>query len=351
MKRKILLLVLMFGIMPIVYADTGAVYTTTNNPAGNNIIRYDRGTDGILTFSGTFPTNGLGSGVSLGNQGGLVLSDDDRTLLSVNAGSNEISVFDVRSDGLILTDKVSSGGIRPISITIHKNLVYVLNAGGIGNITGFHLSNDGKLSAISGSTRLLSNPSPAPAEIAFNPNGDMLVVTEKATNMIDTYAVDDSGLVNGPSIHPSNGPTPFGFAFDKRGILIVSEAPISSLSSYSVDDIGFLTTISKSIPDFEGAACWVAITKNGKFVYTANAGTNSISSYGISTEGVLTLLGQKAGITSAGPFDLAITKNSKFLYDLHSGGITGFQIGADGRLSKVTEITGLTGAINGLAAS
>ena len=350
MKRKILLLVLMFGIIPIVYADTGAVYTTTNNPAGNNIIRYDRGTDGILTFSGMFPTNGLGSGVSLGNQGGLVLSDDGSTLLSVNAGSDEISVFDVRSDGLILTDKVSSGGIRPISITIHKNLVYVLNAGGIGNIMGFRLSNDGKLSAISGSTRLLSNPSPAPAEIAFNPKGDILVVTEKATNTIDTYAVNDSGLVNGSSFHPSNGPVPFGFAFDKRGILVVSEAPISSLSSYSVDDIDF-KTISKSIPDFEGAACWVAITKNGKFVYTANAATNSISSYGISTKGVLTLLGQKAGITSAGPFDLAITKNSKFLYDLHSGGITGFQIGEDGRLSKVTEITGLTGAINGLAAS
>ena len=334
----------------------GAVYTMTNSQTGNEVIRYDRAADGTLSLAGTFPTNGMGTGGGLGNQGGLVLSEDGSMLLAVNAGSNEISAFRVKSSSLMLTDRVSSGGIMPVSIAIHEDLVYVLNAGGTGNIGGFRLSDSGKLSMIAGSTRPLSGVATDPAQIAFDPDGEVLVVTEKATNMVDTYTVDDDGIANGPTPHASNGQTPFGFAFDKKGNLMVSEAfggapGASALSSYAVDDDGTLETISGSVPDFQTAACWVVVTKNGKFAYTTNAGSNTISGYSVSKKGMISLLNQVAGTTDAGPIDMALSKNSKFLYSLNSGAhtITGFRVHSDGSLTPVTSVDGLPAGANGLA--
>ncbi len=354
-KYLLLLAILAITISPVMagsalsIAGNGAVYTETNNVTDNRIISFERSADGSLSMSGSFSTNGLGTGISLGNQGGVILTDDGKNLLAVDAGSNEISVFEVKSKGLVLTDKVSSGGIMPISLTSNKDLVYVVNAGGNGSIVGFHLD-DGKLSMIPNSIRPLSSNSAGPAEISFNPEGDILVVTEKSTNKIDTYVVDKNGIATGPSVQNSNGETPFGFAFDKRGRLIVSEATTNALSSYAVDD-GNLKTISGSIPDFHPAPCWVVITKNGKFAYTNNAHDGTTSSYRIDNDGELSLLNQVAATPGVGNIDLALSHDSKFLYSLNSGvnTITGFRVNSDGSLNLVTTVN-VMGGLDGLAA-
>src|SRR5262249_40868462 len=121
----------------------GAVYLATNATAGNQVLVLARAGDGELSPPQAFSTGGTGTGRGLGNQGGVVLADGDRLLLVVNAGSNEISVFAVTSDGLELLDRVPSGGQRPISVTVFRDLVYVLNAGGSGNISGFRLDPHG----------------------------------------------------------------------------------------------------------------------------------------------------------------------------------------------------------------
>ena len=344
-----LFLVLVLGTsagQPVSEISTGAVYTMTNDPTGNHVISYDRAADGTLVQSGNFATDGLGTGSSLGDQGGLVLSEDGKFLLVANAGSNEISAFSVSPKGLTLTDKVSSLGNQPVSITIHKNLVYVLNSGWI---VGFTLDNNGKLSPIPNSLKPLSGTSVGPAEISFNSEGNILAVTEKTTNLIDTYTVDKLGVAHGPNIQKSNGNEPFGFAFDKRGNLIVSEAVSSTLSSYAVDNNGNLTTISKSVSDTQKAACWVAITKDGKFTYTNNAGSGTTSSYN-DNKGTLTLLSPIAGSPGLGNIDVALSADSKFLYSLNSGGkINGFHVNADGSLSPGGTVVAPNG-VEGLAA-
>lgn len=337
-------------------AGNGAVFTETNNVTDNRIIRFERLADGSLKMSGSFPTNGSGTETSLGNQGGVILTDDGKNLLAVDAGSNEISVFEVKSDGLKLTDKISSGGTMPVSLTAKNNLVYVVNTGGEGgegNIAGFYLY-DGKLSMIPNSVRPLSNNSVGPAEIAFNPAGNVLVVTEKTTNLIDTYTVGKKGITEGPITYASSGPVPFGFAFNKNGYLIVSEAADSAASSYSVDECGRLKLISGSIPDCHAAACWVVITEDGKFAYVNNAGDGTISSYVINEKGVLSLFDATAGISGtsdAGNIDMALSENSEFLYSLNSGDntIAAFQVNSDGSLTSVGTFSAPVGA-NGLAA-
>jgi 6-phosphogluconolactonase len=337
--------------------DSGAVYTLTNNAAGNAVAIFNRAADGTLTPAGSVPTGGLGTGAGLGSQGALTLSANHQWLFAVNAGSNEISVFAVQANGLTLADKVSSGGVHPISVTNYKDLVYVLNDGGSGNIAGFTLGNYGQLTPIANSTRSLSNhgvgAAPGPAQISFSLDGSVLAVTEKATNQIDTFAVSDDGLAGQVVIHPSAGVTPFGFAFTRRGTLIVSEAAASTASSYDVSDDSF-ELISAAVPTHQTAACWAVATKNGKFAYTADAGSGAISLYGVGRDGSLTLRASAAGVTGAGshPSDMALSHDSQFLYVLANAtqSIGAFAVQGDGSLTAVSGASGLPATAVGLAA-
>ena len=355
-----LVLALSGGLIGTVFADQRGqmVYTMSNASSGNAVLAFEQRGDTLIP-AGSFPTQGTGSGGGLGNQGAIVLSDDGETLLAVNAGSDEVSVFRVHADGLTLADKVSSGGVRPISIAVHEDWVYVLNAGGsgIGNITGFVLTSRDTLKPIPGSTRPLSGPATAPAQVEFNPEGDTLVVTEKATRIIDTYTVDDDGLGTGPVSHASSGITPFGFSFNKRGILIVSEAfggaaNASAVSSYALHQ-GSLRLLSASVPDLQSAVCWIVVTKNGKFAFGSNTGSNNISSYRVGRDGTLTLLASVAASTGAAPIDMALRGNSKFLYVLNATAHTIDVLRVDrgnGQLTPVTSVAGLPAGANGLVA-
>jgi hypothetical protein len=335
---------------------SGAVYTLTNSPGGNSVLVFDRASDGTLTPAGTVPTGGLGTGAGLGSQNALVLSQDGRRLFAVNAGDNTISAFKVGSSGLThLGGPVGSGGVAPISLTAHDDLLYVLNAGdggSPGNVTGFKARADG-LEPIAGSTRPLSGAVVGPAQVQFSPNGRLLVVTEKATNLIDTYRVSH-GIASGPVTQPSAAATPFGFAFGKRGELIVSDAVggapgASGLSSYDVSTDGVLSSITAFLGDTQTAACWVVVSKDGRFAYTTNTGSNTISTYKIGTGGALALRDPAGANTGPAPTDAATT--GRYLYALVSGSIDAFGVENDGALTPITGAAGLpTGAV-GLAAT
>jgi 6-phosphogluconolactonase (cycloisomerase 2 family) len=345
--------------------SVGAVYTMSNDAAGNSVLVFNRNADGSLTPGGSFPTSGLGTGAGLGSQGAVVLSRNNKLLFVVNPGSDELSVFDVRESGLVLSDTISSGGRNPISVTVHGDLVYVLNAGGtVGdsdNISGFTIKCKGNLAPIPDSTRPLSAASTNPAQISFNKDGSVLVVTEKDTNIISTYTIDDDGLATGPNSQPSAGMTPFGFAITKRDQLIVSEAfggapDASAVSSYDLANDGTIQVISPSVPTTETAACWVVITKNQKFAYVTNTGSASISGYQLDQDGTITLLDADGvtATTGAMPIDMALSRNSKFLYTLNSGSnsISLFTVSnSDGSLTSLgPDVTGIPAGATGLAA-
>src|SRR5437773_5569773 len=109
-------------------ASPKAVYTSTNSPSGNEVVAFDRAGVGSLQPAGSFATGGNGTGGGLGNQGAVTLSDDGRELYAVNAGSDEITAFDVTPHRLRRTAVVDSGGHRPMSVTVDGRLLYVLNA-------------------------------------------------------------------------------------------------------------------------------------------------------------------------------------------------------------------------------
>ena len=363
--RFVVTLLALFGLacMTAAAADRdhdrgGAVYVLSNQAAGNSVMVYARAANGTVAFVKSYWTGGKGMGTGpdpLGSQGALVLGRWGQLLFAVNAGSNDISVFEVEGLRLRLLDKEPSWGEMPVSIAIRGHLVYVLNAGGTPNIQGFFLTPfGGRLLHLPGSGRALAGgSSSSPAEVAFSPEGGVLMVTEKGTNQIDTWSLSDYGYANNPMTTISSGATPFGFTFVHR-FAIVSEAGPSALSSYEVDNDGELELQTASLGDGQAANCWVIATRDGRYAYTTNTGTANISSYLVARGGSLSLLSAVAASTGTGtaPIDMALSNDSHFLYirDGLKGILEGFQVQSDGSLTPVASVPGIPAGAQGLAA-
>jgi 6-phosphogluconolactonase (cycloisomerase 2 family) len=361
-QRKVLLLLVgLLAIGSAVFAGSawashkapGVVFTLSNQASGNAVLVYDRSAGGTLTPAGSYPTGGNGSGGGLGSQGSLVLSGHGHRLFAVNAASNSVTEFKVNGARLKWVTTVPSGGSTPISLTYRKHVLYVLNSGGAGNIAGFRQHGE-SLTPLTGSTQPLGAGSSGPAEVAFTPDGKALVVTEKNSNTIDVYPLDAHGVAGAPTVSASAGGTPFGFDFG-GGHLLVSEAA-GSASSYKVGPAG-ATVISGAVTTHQAAPCWLVATVDGRYAYTANAGSGSLSGFSVGPSGALTLLDASGVTASLGagshPLDETVSTNGEFLYNLTDGlnRITGFRINGDGSLTQVDQIAGLPVGAAGIAAS
>jgi len=346
------------------FAAVGSVYTLTNASSGNAVLVFSRSADGQISPGGAFATGGTGTGKGLGNQGALTIDSGHRFLFAVNAGSDNISVFRIRENSLQLIDVVPSGGKQPISVTISHNILYVLNnggaAGGADTIAGFAVGPQGHLKPIV-SGLPLSAASVGPAQIGFNVDGDVLLVTEKNTNNIDLFTVDDNGVAVGPTVIPSAGQTPFGFAFGKRDQVFVSDAfggaaNAGAVSSYAVSDQSALRPITPVAADKQTAPCWVVLTNDGRFAYTTNTGSGNVSGYRVGFDGTLRLLNGDGVTANTGsrsiPLDAAISSDNRFLYVLTPGtsNIQGFFISQNGSLLPLTQAAGIPASATGLVA-
>jgi 6-phosphogluconolactonase (cycloisomerase 2 family) len=337
-----------------------AVYVQTNDAAENEIVAFGRAEDGALASLGSYATGGRGTGQRhLPSQGSVVLSDDGRWLLVVNAGSDELSLFAVEADGLRLADRVDSCGSKPTSVAVNGALVYVLN-NGTPSVSGFELV-DGRLTALADSTRPLSRNDADPAQIAFTTDGKALIVTERGTNSISSYVIDERGYAEGPTTIKSSGQTPYGFGFAANGSLIVTEAfggetGAAAASSYAVNGAGELTPVSGSVGDTNSEVCWAAVTNDGRFAFVTNFSSGTVSSYEIAADGSLTLRDPVAGATRKGEKgvrDEALSSDGQYLYaiDADAQKVFGWSVGQSGQLTPVGEFEGVPDTVAGLAAS
>ncbi|MGE3536721.1 MAG: lactonase family protein [Candidatus Tectimicrobiota bacterium] len=346
--------------------------TNATDPVrGNEIAMYNRDRDGDLRLVGYFPTGvlsntepQLGSGPAptaqifrlatggalplvsaqfdgLGSSNSLILSQDNRCLFAVNAGSNTVSSFRVRDDGLNLVSVADSRGVFPASLALDDNLLYVLNAGDAGNLAGFRVHDcalqplHNAVVALDDFTDPTSFPIPAPnevlttpAQISFTPDGRRLVLSIKG---LDGAAFGPNGalqsLPNGRMVvFPVHGNGrlgtakitqfsfaagtggPFSFVFTGARTLVVVHANSGTIASFTIQNNNSLVLTQNQAPlAAEGfAPCW--LDSNGRFVYAASFGAPS---------GVLEIIGQGAGLP-----------------DLN-GTLTGFRVKYDGTLEPL----------------
>src|SRR5215211_1255998 len=337
---------------------SGAVYVQTN-AAPNEVIAFRRKGDGFLDRIGSVATDGDGDGSPhLQSQGSVALTRDGRNLLVTNAASDDLSVLSVTEDGSVeLRDRVHTGD-TPRSVTEHDGLVVVLNTGEPG-VASFRLHSDG-IEPVAGGNQTLAASDADPAQVAFSPDGSMVVITQRGTDSIVTYGVAADGTFGASREIASQGPTPYGFAFTTGGTLVVTEAfraekGAAAASSYAIVD-GSLEPRTSSVGNSRSEICWAVITPDDRFAFTTNFADGAVSRFAIAADGSLSLEDATAGISvdgMPGLRDEDLSRDGRFLYaiDADGGRIYGWSVAAEGSLDPVGSWEGLPATVAGLAAS
>ena len=328
------LLTVMAGVVGVGAADASAgnvvghVYINDNTAGTNTIAAFDRHADGTLTPTpgSPFATDGAGNGALTGSEGSLQVTR---------------SVLAIRPDGGLVSVRggtVASGGVEPVSIAIHGDLVYVANAGsGDDNYSGFLLGRHGRLQPLAESTVTLPAGS-QPGDVLFNRDGTRLVGTRVATSEIDSFTVGSEGLLTAApgSPYSAQGPGPFGSEFSPvdANQLFVSNAHggagNGTVSAFSVSDNGSLTSIGASpFADLQTAPCWVEISHDGRYLFAVNTAVPSISRYAIARDGTLHLIAStpfKSGTMA--PVDARLSPDGGTLWvvDSKSDAVSGFAV-------------------------
>jgi 6-phosphogluconolactonase len=339
----------------------GWVFTATNNPSGNAVFVYKRGANGQLTQTATVPTGGKGAinqppfGFPVVDSSGSInLTSNGKLLFVVNAGSNSVTSFQVKSSGLKRVSVVSSHGKLPISLASSGNTLYTVNEISK-NIYGWTFTSNGVLHPIAASNRKLTAVTPTgkkdkvgvAAGIGFTADGAVVAVTQRGLprtyGEIDTFAIGQGGGAGKSQAYATKGvANPFGFSAVGK-YLVVSNAGLvktpsgaqpnpadftqftGSVATYKVSDSGKVTFVHNTLSGGR-AACWLIITKNGKIAITTNtlssgtppaggptSGQGAVATLSVGANGKLTLL--KQANTSPGfPGDEALSRDSKYLY-------------------------------------
>jgi 6-phosphogluconolactonase (cycloisomerase 2 family) len=343
---------------PMNNTASGAVYVQTNS-APNEVIAFRRAADGSLDRMGSVPTGGDGDGSPhLTSQGSVVLTGDGRHLLVTNAATDDLSVFSVATDGSIELRECVHTGDTPRSVAEHEGLVVVLNTGEPG-LASFRLDAEG-IEAVRGGDQALEASDADPAQIAFSPDGSMVVITQRGTDSIVAYEVTSEGTFGASSEVASEGPTPYGFAFTSGGTLVVTEAfgaqeGAAAASSYALVE-GSLVARSSSVGNGRSEICWAVVTPDDRFAFTTNFADGAVSRFAIGSDGSLSLEDATAGISEDGMPGLRdedITSDGRFLYaiDADGGRIWGWSVDAEGALEPVGTWDDLPETVAGLAAS
>lgn len=329
----------------------GVVFVQNDDPAGNTVITYDRMASGGLRQAGSYPTGGRGGVLSgsvvdhLASQGSLGYDRSSRSLYAVNAGSNTLTAYGVSGDRLVRRQVVPTGGDFPVSVATHGNLVFVLNARDGGSVSGYlrvgshllpipawHRALHLNTSAPGQSDEFTSTP----GQIGFTPDGRNLIVsTKNGGNTLKTFPV---GLF-GPSLRPVTtnlpGAVPFGFAFDRSGHLVLSEAGTNSVATFAVSRRGTISPIDSAATG-QAATCWIATA--GDAVFASNAGSGNLSRYTTARSGGLTGRGLTA--TDAGTVDATTSSDGQYLYVQTgaTGTVDAFRIQPHGSLIRTGSV-------------
>jgi 6-phosphogluconolactonase (cycloisomerase 2 family) len=325
---------------------SGAVFVQTDSPKGNAIVAYIRSSDGTLKQSAVYKTGGLGGVLDgsvvdhQGSQGSLVYDKRNQVLIATNAGSNTVTVFAVRGSRLTRIQTIASGGRFPVSVAVHGDRVYVLNALDGGSLQGYW-NVGGHLIALPDQHRALGldpNATPqfthTPAQVEFTPDGANLVVATKAVgDSLMVYSVNGLFGLSAKATVTSTGAgtVPFGFAFDRDGRVLLTEAGPNAVATARVERTG-RATLSDTAATGQQATCWITVV--GNYAYVANAGSATITTYDVG-HGGLHLIGQTAA--AAGTTDLAASGDGKFLYAQggKNGEVAAFRVGRNGSLTAV----------------
>jgi hypothetical protein len=266
---------------------------------------------GKLDPIGRFLTGGQSGLFAGGQQHGLVRNG--RVLYAVNVSSNTLSVLSIGSNGqLSLRQQVSSGGLRPVSMAIHGNRLYVDNTGhlpidppGPATIVGFTINPDGTLSPLpcEPASQTPGEAGNIVSDLAINSQGTALVTTGLLTNRIESYQIDAQGCLQKHQTVSAEGGA-FGIAFrpnSDNAVInralpeVFGDAKAPGVGSFQVGlDASFNEIDTYVDPDKSDQGlrdpCWNLFAKDGHHFWTGSFIPRAINAFNLDNRGKITRL-------------------------------------------------------------
>jgi Inner membrane component of T3SS, cytoplasmic domain/Lactonase, 7-bladed beta-propeller len=353
----------------------GWIYVDANTPTPNQnavaAIPYTTNGGPLVAQAKLYPTNGSGTPLvlplpnSVGTTSGdhqVLLSPDHTLLFAVNQGSNSIAVFHVNSQTGALTpvagSPFSAHGLAPMGLGYSNGILIVANHGiiapfnplgssppGPSDLVSFKVSSSGALTQVSsttpdadglidatvspdGNTIITSGfypeIKPGAAFPTFGPQliRSVSVVSTGALKQLGTTSFPPDFLVGLSKVTPAFIPSvlyplPFGITFNpdpNKKFVYIDATVASRVAVYDYSNPAALKLVS-NVKNPGVAACWIAVSKNGRFLYDSNSVTQNISVYSISSDGSTLKLLHVVPLKSTGTSDaLAIDPSGKWLY-------------------------------------
>lgn len=337
--------------------SVGHVYTLNNDPANNMLAVYTRAGDGSLMPAATGGVALKGKGLAGGDideQGAIRTYGE--FVLAVNPGSNTVAVLRRQGERLMHVpgSPFPSGGDTPLSLTVHNDIVYVANQAAAfanpksaPNITGFRLTSQGALEPLANSA-VAFPAGQGPAQVEFSPNGRTLVATagfqaDNGSRLYSFAVMNDGRLKMGEKspIMPEGASGTVGFSWSPQGDRVFASLfKGSAVIAFDVDPAtGRIRQAGPPVGDDQQAACWTAITRDGRTLYVANFVSNSVSVYDVAADGKLALLGSvpRRGANGKDTKDIEISPDGRFVYVVGSGKreISIFRVGENRLLTEL----------------
>lgn len=383
------------------WAATGEshVYIQTNE-LENKIIDFRRGDDGILKEVGRVATSGRGSGEfkpvtgqesapnAFEGAGSVIISPDRKHLFATNGGNNTVSVFEITANrGLKLLDTEAtgqpvrgrSGTAKSLAYNPATGALYVLHAFGPDHIRVMDFK-AGNLTArpVQYTVNTRAKTDRLPTQAVLSPDGrfllvdilfdrrpgmkpdgtpDLAVANEKDKDGLVVFPVAANGSLGRPVFNDAGGAGPFFMRFlpGSSTQFINAYAASNGLAISRINKAGRVHSspvvkidASRGMPS---EICWVAISGDGKYVYTSNFGLSSVSAYRLNGSSLQLLKdpaareegdGKFASINmvpTSAPSDSWASPDGRNFYQLYPNAsiIVSYQIEQGGGLKKIGE--------------
>jgi hypothetical protein len=227
--------------------------------------------------------------------------------------------------------------VRPVSIAVHGNLLFVLNQGIVAadaggpkpaSIRGFLINSSGIPSPIGNATFSFNSES-APSDVFFLGNRFRLAVLKSGSDAVEAFNVSPTGeLSNNQTMtvgeYPGNQPVGGAANSNLPGIgfaaVIGEEITGAGASVVSFSASANLTIQPELDADDDIDPCWAVTSIKGDRLWSSNFMPKSLTLYLVDGNGTLTRSSTYTPQNDTGPgsLDLDVSADGRFLYRLRA---------------------------------
>ncbi len=345
---------LAIAVLGLTATTAGATPIYAINATSESVSPFALQTDGTLLPIACSPL----SNCETGGEGGLPLyaavDPSGRFLYNSNANENRISVYAIAADGSPSRLKCEPGSCktgkepRVIAVDPLGRFLFSVNEGA-DSVSPFTIKADGTLSPIACSGKGCETPEESePSGLAIAPSGNFLYVTNFKKNTVSIFAIAADGSLSKVACKPSSN-CATGFAPDAIAVspdgqhLYVTNVDSSEedISVFAINADGTLVpTCDPATSCRRGGKgpVYIAISPDGRLLYTSNESSHDVSPYAIAADGSLTPIACAPAncSTGANAEGISFAPSGRFLYAGGLNRLVPFAIGADGSPTPVS---------------